>query len=128
VAVADPVPNEIAQPICTAVMTDLPAKVLDESRRTVKPGQLSAAWGRPAIVLRCGVDKPPGLSATSQCFEVNGVGWFAEEANGGYLFTTIGRPAFIELAVPKDYAPEANALTDVSATITAHDPLQTPCV
>ena len=54
----------------------------------------------PAGRSRCGagVQQPPGLSHGSECFEVNGVGWFAEEAEGGYLFTTIGRPAFVEVA------------------------------
>ncbi len=96
-------------------------------RRTVEPGSWSAAWAKPAITLRCGVPRPAKLRPTSSCFEVNGVGWFAEQASGGYLFTTIGRTAYVEVAVPVDYAPEAGALTDVAATITAHDPLVSPC-
>ncbi len=108
-------------------MADLPSSVLAENRRTVQPGAFSAAWGRPPIVLRCGVDKPAALQPSSQCFEVNGVGWLAEEADGGYLFTTIGRAAYVELAVPTEYAPEASALTAVAATITAHDPVVQPC-
>ncbi len=128
VAVTDANPSPEVRAVCTALLADLPATVLDGKRRTVEPGALSAAWGKPAITLRCGVDKPPTLEPSSQCVEVNGVGWFAEQAPGGYLFTTIGRTAFVELAVPSDYAPEANALVDVAAAVTAHDPQQTPCV
>jgi hypothetical protein len=127
VAVPDPAPDDATAAICGTVLADLPRKVLDQSRRTATPGRLSAAWGRPAITLRCGVPKPPSLVPTSACFEVNGVGWYAEEATGGYLFTTIGRPAFVEMAVPSKYAPEAGALVDVAGTINAHDPVQQPC-
>lgn len=109
-------------------MADLPKTVLDEPSRPARPGVRGAAWGDPAITLRCGVTKPPTLNPASQCFSVNGVGWFAEEGQGGFLFTTIGRPVFVELAVPGDYAPEANALVDVASTIDAHVPSERPCV
>lgn len=121
-----PVDASTAQ-TCAAVMADLPETVLDEASRTVRPGTRAAAWGDPAITLRCGVAKPPTLTPTSQCFGVNGVDWFAEQGQGGYLFTTIGRPVFIEVTVPSDYAPEANALVDVAQTIDAHVPLEQPC-
>jgi hypothetical protein len=109
-------------------MADLPMTVLDGQRRKVEPGRRSAAWGDPAITLRCGVEKPPKLTAASPCYEVNGVGWFAEEASGGYLFTTIGRTTFVEVGVPSEYAPEANALVDLAATVSRHDHLLKPCL
>ena len=127
VAVPDPAPTGGSEAICTAVMAGLPPQVEGQDRREVEPGRFSAAWGSPAITLRCGVDKPPTLERDSQCFEVNGVGWFVEQATTGYLFTTIGRTAFVEVAVPSDYAPEANILVDVAATVSAHDPVITPC-
>jgi hypothetical protein len=127
VAVPDPAPDPSAAPICGALMADLPTTVLDQSRRKVQPGVRSAAWGKSTIVLRCGVPKPAALTNASECIEVNGVGWFQEPAQGGVLFTTIGRSAFVELAVPTAYAPETNALVDVAATVAAHDPVRTPC-
>ena len=127
VAIPDPTPSGEPAAVCTAVLADLPAQVEGQDRRDVEPGRFSAAWGSPAITLRCGVDKPPTLEPTSQCFEVNGVGWLAEEATTGYLFTTIGRTAYVEVAVPSDYAPEANVLVDVAAPIAAHVPVITPC-
>ncbi len=126
--VPDPAPEPTAAAVCAALLPALPDRLLDQTRRTTEPGRLSVAWGRPAIVLRCGVGKPAGLEPTSQCFEVNGVGWFAEPAPSGFRFTTIGRPAYVEVTVPSQYAPEANALTFVSAAIDAHDPVRQPCV
>ena len=125
--VPDPAPSGAAAQACTALIPNLPGTILDSKRRTVTPGRFSAAWGKPPISLRCGVDKPPGLTAASECFEVNGVGWYAERAATGYLFTTIGRTAYVEVGVPSHYAPEANALVDLAAVVSAHDPLLQPC-
>jgi len=123
----EPTPPAAVVEQCTRVMAALPPTVLDQPRRTVEPGRLSAAWGDPTITLRCGVDKPAGLGAASECFEVNGVGWFAEDAEGGYLFTTIGRPVYVQVGVPSEYAPEANALVDLAAAV-GTIPVDQPCV
>jgi Protein of unknown function (DUF3515) len=114
--------------VCTALLGDLPATVLDNERRRAVPGRFSAAWGDPPITLRCGAEKPPRLTATSQCFEVNGVGWFAEQASNGFLFTTIGRTTYVEVGVPSNYAPEANALVDLADPVSKHNPLLKPCI
>ena len=96
-------------------MADLPQTVagatLNDHDTTV------ATLGDPHIVLRCGVDKPAGLQPTSPCDVVNDVGWFSEQINDGWRFTTIGRAGNIEVTVPTSYAPQADALVDLSATI-----------
>jgi hypothetical protein len=127
VTMTDPDPTAAVRERCASVMAALPQTVLDQPRRTVEPGLLSAAWGDPTITLRCGVAKPPGLGAASECFEVNGIGWFAEQADGGYLFTTIDRPVYVQVGVPTSYAPEATALVDVAAAV-GTIPVQQPCV
>jgi hypothetical protein len=126
--VPDPAPTGPDLETCTGLMADLPERVLDQDRREARPGVFSAAWGDPVITLRCGVTKPPGLTPASPCLEANGVGWFDEEAEGGRLYTTIGRRTYVELAVPTAYAPESGALVDVAATVARHDRLLTPCV
>jgi hypothetical protein len=128
VAIADPDPAPSAVALCRSLMAELPEEVLDEGRRRVEPGSLSAAWGNPTITLRCGVPRPPTLAAGSPCFEVNSVGWFAEEASGGYLFTTIGRAVFVEVGVPAAYAPEATALVDLADAVSEHVPMERPCL
>lgn len=96
-------------------MADLPQTVagatLNDHDTTV------ATWGDPHIVLRCGVDKPAGLQPTSPCDVVNDVGWFSEQIDDGWRFTTIGRAGNIEVTVPTSYAPQADALVDLSAAI-----------
>jgi hypothetical protein len=114
---------------CTTLVKAFPEKILDaEHRDTDPPSPLTAAYGDPPIEVTCGVSPPAGMAeAQSQCFEVNGVGWFAKEAANGVIFTTIGRQLYVELAVPNTYSPEANALTDVSDAVKAHNRLITPC-
>lgn len=128
VPVDEPALTPADQEVCAQVMADLPDTVLDAERRATDPGVVSAAWGSPPVTLRCGVPQPTTMTATSECLEVNGVGWYAEPGTGGVVFTTLGRDTFIEVAVPSRYAPEPAALTFFSATVDRHDPLRTPCV
>ena len=51
-------------------------------------------------MLRCGVARPAGLSATSQVVEVNGVEWFLTEPAPPYVFTTVGRGTYLQVRVP----------------------------
>ncbi|MGC4943219.1 DUF3515 domain-containing protein [Kribbella sp. DT2] len=132
---SDPVPIAVPEPApevtdaCTPLVKALPPKILDaEPRDTDPPSPLTAAYGDPPIEITCGVSPPAGMAeAQSQCFEVNGVGWYAKEAGNGVIFTTIGRKLYVEIAVPKTYSPEANALTDVSDAVKTHNTLITPC-
>ena len=116
--------------VCAQLVKALPDKVLDAERRKTSPeSPLTAAYGDPPIEVTCGVAPPAGMAeAQSQCFEVNGVGWFAKEVENGVIFTTIGRAVYFEVAVPSKYAPEANALTDVSDAVHRYSKLITPCI
>jgi hypothetical protein len=133
----DPGPAPVAVPsaapevaaACEPLVKALPEKVLDAERRETDPvSPLTSAYGDPPIEVTCGVTPPAGMAqAQSQCFEVNGVGWFAKEVENGVIFTTIGREIYVEVAVPSKYAPEANALTDVSDAVHRFNKLITPC-
>jgi uncharacterized protein DUF3515 len=112
---------------CGGLFADRPVKVAGQKDRRVK-GENAAAWGDPAIILRCGVEKPAQLGPASRCDMVDGVGWFSETTSDGYLFTTIGRKFYVSVEVPHDYSPEADALVDLSDSIGRHDPDVKPCV
>jgi hypothetical protein len=127
VALTEPDPDAAGRATCMALLTALPEQVLQSTRRPTRPGVLTRSWGDPPITLRCGVARPPALTASSECLEVDGVGWFNEDAQGGVLFTTVGRAVFVEVGVPHAYAPEVRPLTDLAAAVSAHDPLAQPC-
>lgn len=127
VQVEEPDPDAAGRGTCEAVLAALPQQVLDSTSRPTRPGVLSRAWGDPPIILRCGVAAPPGLTASSDCLEVNGVGWFREDADGGTLFSTIGRAVVVEVGVPSDYASPVDVLVDLSGAVSGHDPVEQPC-
>jgi hypothetical protein len=109
--------------ICAELSSQLPDRVAGQQTRPTEPGSpLTAAWGTPAIILRCGVPRPESLNRTSQLISVNDVDWFAEELTGGYVFTTYGREVFVEVTVPDDYAPEVGPVTEISAAVTSAVP------
>lgn len=91
--------------VCRALSRALPAELDGRERTAIKPKSAqTAAWGKPPLVLRCGVGKPPRLAPDSEIIEVNGVEWFLSETSGdeirAYTFTTVGRVAYVELSVP----------------------------
>ena len=95
------------------------------ARKTSPSDPAIAAWGDPPITLRCGVTKPSGLTPTARLLRVDGVDWLPEQRSAGYVFTTVGRQAFIEVAVPSAYAPETGVLTDLAPAITSAVPVVT---
>jgi hypothetical protein len=110
--------------VCSALQHALPSTVAGQSAREPTPSSdLTAAWGDPPIVLRCGVPAPAGLTPTSQVTNVNGVDWYPEQLTGGYRFTATGRKAYVEVTVPSQYASFAGGLTQIGPAILAADPL-----
>jgi hypothetical protein len=121
--VSPPSPEASAAAACETLAASLPDTVQDGERRETSPeSDLTAAWGDPAVVLRCGVSSPAAYEPTAELVEVNGVEWFPEELERGYRFTTFGRSAFVEVTVPDRYRPEVNALVDLAAAVEAAVP------
>lgn len=128
VEVTAPSPSGQSTAECRHLLDVLPSTVDGHDRRDVEPAKaLAAAWGDPPIVLRCGVHKPAGLKPTSRCPTINNVGWFADKHAKKWVFTTIGRSTYVEVTVPKDYAPAADALVDLAGPIKKATSWPHPC-
>ena len=128
VNLATPRPAAGVRMICSDLIAHTPNVVDGKKRREIAhPSPYAAAWGDPAITLTCGVAKPTALNAASECFVVNGVGWFSEQQANGYRFTTIGRKAYAQVIVPKKYVP-SDPLVDLSKAINDHLPIVQRCV
>jgi len=112
---------------CGALYADLPRTVGGLDSILVED-DVAAAWGTPAVVLRCGVGEPDALEPTSRCDMVADVGWFTETTHDGFLFTTIGREFSVSVEVPEAHAPAADVLVDLAGSIEKHDPDEEPCV
>lgn len=112
--------------ICAPMLAALPDEVLGSvSRETTTT--MARAWGDPPITVVCGGPAPGGLTATSQCLEISGVGWWEQAGDRGTVWTTIGRTSFVTVGVPAEYGDPVSALAQLSPPIAEHNPVVTPC-
>ena len=134
VSIDSPDLDGAARTACRELLDALPSDLAGQERRDIDPDDaLGAAWGDPAIVLRCGAGTPDGFTRFSACEEVNGVGWYVPEdqvADGSadVTLTTIGFQPRVELRIPSDYRPPNDVLVQLAAPIKKHLALVKPCV
>ncbi|WP_231330752.1 DUF3515 domain-containing protein [Actinomadura graeca] len=114
--VPPPRPDAATERLCQGLR--LPEKVHGQSGRDTSPDSpLTAAWGSPAIALRCGVPRPPTLRPESQLVTINGIDWFGEPVDRPVTFTAVARQAYVEVTVPAKYAPPGNVLIELGGPI-----------
>ena len=99
---------DLATP-CAKLIEALPRTLAGLAPRAVYPKPDSpfvVAWGDPAIVLRCGVDRPAGLTAGASelLTGVNGVFYWADHGDKTTTFTVVDRDPYIEIVVPEQYS------------------------
>ncbi|MFF8972112.1 DUF3515 domain-containing protein [Streptomyces sp. NPDC014995] len=120
-SVAVPSPSSTVAELCRNLDQALPSTVDDLGRRDPSPAStLTAGWGNPAIILRCGVERPGKMSdQEADGVEVNGVGWLLEkQGNGSFRFTTALRRAYVEVTIPEDRTANGMApLVDLASAI-----------
>jgi hypothetical protein len=117
---------------CEALVDALPGSVSEQSRRATKGNPLGAAWGDPAIVLRCGVGKPADYDPLVGCQTANGLDWFVpkkaiDDQGADIVMTTIGRRPAVEVRLPATYRPPVAAMVDLGNAIKQHTRASTPC-
>ncbi|WP_369233029.1 DUF3515 domain-containing protein [Streptomyces sp. R21] len=130
-AAAVPSPGTKVTKLCQNLDKALPRKVDGLDREDPEPrSALTAGWGSPAIILRCGVARPPkmvdpkvaeGGDPDAVGGGVNGVGWLMEkQGDGSYRFTTTLREAYVEVTLPKKLAERGDssgALVDLAPAV-----------
>jgi hypothetical protein len=116
-----PSPDAKVIKLCQNLDERLPPKVDGLDREDPEPrSTLTAGWGSPAIILRCGVERPAEmLDPKASTTEVNGVAWLVQEQDdGSYVFTTGLREAYVEVAFNKEQAAKgAGPLVDFAEPI-----------
>ncbi|MFF7094936.1 DUF3515 domain-containing protein [Streptomyces rubradiris] len=129
--VAVPTPDARTAPLCRDLDKALPRKVDGQPRRDPEPpSAYTAAWGSPAIILRCGVPRPPkmvdpkvalGQDANAIAGGVDGVDWLMEKQDDGtWRFTTSERRAYVQVTLPEELSgpdDSARVLTDLAAAV-----------
>jgi hypothetical protein len=109
---------------CALVLAQLPVQLGTLQGRVVHPHPESpyvAAWGDPAVVLSCGVERPKDLVPGSDAvFQSGGVdtGPFYDVTSDGdaNIWTTVDRGPYISITVPAKYQ-GADVLTPLSTAI-----------
>ncbi|MGW1257313.1 DUF3515 domain-containing protein [Streptomyces sp. NPDC002513] len=101
---AVPDPDAKVTQLCRNLDKVLPQKVNGLERNDPEPqSALTAGWGSPAIILRCGVARPAEMDdPEADGMDVNGVGWLLQKRDdGSFRFTTTLRRAYVEVSLPQ---------------------------
>lgn len=119
VSIVPPLAAPSVEHACEAFQRSLPERLSTTgARRDVRPGStLTAAYGDPAVTVRCGVPRPVALAADSVLVTVDAVDWFPERLTAGWMMTTVGRVANVEITVPEAVGPAPSVGADLSAII-----------
>jgi hypothetical protein len=91
-----------AEAACPELMGRMPLELAGEpSRRVDSATPYAYAWGDPATVLVCGVDRPGGFDVTSGLIQINGVQWFVDTSDRRTtVWTAVDREVYVEVRVP----------------------------
>lgn len=136
---AVPTPDAKTAKICRALRDELPRKLDGRGRNDPEPrSAYTAGWGSPAIILRCGISRPPkmidpkvahGDDPSAVGGAVNGVDWLLEKQDDGtWHLTTANREAYVQLVLPEQLAGQdhsAAVLTGMAAAVKKAVPVGT---
>lgn len=100
---APPSPSTATTNACVKVFQQLPVQLGSLApRRTDTDSSFVAAWGDPAIVIRCGVARPAvfGSPGAAQLLDVNSVIWQPDPQRNQTVYTAVDRSVYIDVTVP----------------------------
>lgn len=111
---------------CPAVMSALPLELAGEQSRPVQADSPFAyAWGEPAVVLVCGVERPAGWTTGASAIQINGVQWFVDSSDPDVtVWTTVDRPVYVRVDLPAgvDSAPVTALTTALAQALPYQEP------
>jgi hypothetical protein len=90
---------------CATLLAALPDQLGTLPRRPLAQGDDPllagvAAWGEPAVVLRCGLPNPAELTCSASVQVVDGVTWLPLTGQGAITYLAVDRPVRVALTVP----------------------------
>jgi len=95
-----------ADPACAALTAALPDQLGDLPRRELVQGddpQLAgvAAWGEPAVIVRCGLPTPQELTCSASIQQVDQVAWLPLAGTGATTYLAVDRSVRVALTIPE---------------------------
>jgi hypothetical protein len=101
----------------------------EPSRRVQSDSPYAYAWGDPAIVLVCGVDRPEGYVTGAAAIQINGVQWYVDTSDAdSTVWTTVDRPVYVQISLPPsvDSAPVTALTPQIAQTLPYREPTPGP--
>ncbi|QMU78945.1 DUF3515 domain-containing protein [Streptacidiphilus sp. PB12-B1b] len=131
-----PVTTGAAAAQCRSLHALLPPTLMGQKRRSSSPASdNTAAWGDPAITVRCGVAEPGPLDPRAADYDptelhtvwvlVDGVCWLTQppaDNGGGFTFTTVKQQTYVQVHVPGAYAGQSYPLPALAGPVLKADP------
>jgi len=115
-----------AEADCPALMRLLPLELAGEQSRPVQSDSLFAyAWGDPAIVLVCGVDRPAGFVAGAGLIQIEGVQWYVDTSDPDTtVWTAVDRTVYLQISLPSsvDSAPVTELAAKIAEALAYREP------
>ena len=115
---------------CPALMSTLPLELGGEaSRRVQSDSPFAYAWGDPAVVLICGVDRPAGFVVGVSAIQINGVQWYVDTSDPDTtVWTTVDRPVYVQISLPAsvDSAPVTALTPQIAQALPYREPDPAP--
>jgi hypothetical protein len=112
---------------CAQLLAALPAEIDPGVGRRPVTGdpERIAAYGDPAVVVRCGVPAPERIT---EAVQINRVDWSVRDSGAGFEWTTVGRAATVSVELPDVYEERgfAELIVPLTGPITATLPAPTP--
>ena len=112
---------------CPAFVDALPADMVGETSRRVKSASpYVRAWGDPAVVAVCGVDRPARFTVGAGLIQIDGVQWFVDTGDPKtVVWTAVDRPVYVQVRVPASTdSASVTAISDLIAKTLAAQPPQ----
>ena len=114
----EPGPAALAR-ACGSLAAALPARLGELDRRDTSPASVAtAAYGDPAVVLRCGVAAAAGFTLGVEPFGVDEVFWFSDDRGAEVVWTTVDRSIRLEVTIPATIADQGALLVDLAPAVT----------
>jgi hypothetical protein len=136
VPVSAPVTTGVVTQQCAALARTLPGTLMGLTKRDTSPASAdTAAWGDPAVTLRCGAGLPGILDPHSKDYdpegenvsgaEVGGVCWASvyNQADRSFTFSSVDLQAIVEVNVPAAYTGKQSPMTELAPAVAKASPV-----
>ncbi|MPZ65112.1 MAG: DUF3515 family protein [Pseudonocardiaceae bacterium] len=107
---------------CARLLSALPEEVdardageLDRRAIAAPAPPGTAAWGQPAVVLRCGLGRPAELTATSRLLDVSGVQFLELPGPASSSWLVVDRSVYVAVTLPDSVG--SGPLQQVAGTV-----------